>query len=49
MGYKLPWVLQYLDQKKMGIDYPLVLAVVLHSRKSISIMVQYRSLVLLFE
>ena len=43
MGYKLPWVLQYLDKEKMGICYPVVLAAVLNCHKSIRIMIQYHS------
>ena len=44
MGYKPPWVLQYLEQwKKMGIGYPFVLAAVLNCHESIWIMIQYRS------
>ena len=43
MGYKLPWVLQYLEQEKVGIGYPFVLAAVLNCHKCIWIMIQYCS------
>ena len=39
MGYKLPWVLQYLDWKEMDTSYPFVLAAVLNCHNSIRNMV----------
>ena len=39
MGYKLPWALQYLDQKKMGTSYPFVLAAVLNCQNSTRIVI----------